>query len=48
MTEYRAEGRYGVVAAPHMLAAEAGRDILAEGGNAIEAAVAAAAAIVSA
>ncbi len=48
MTEYRAEGRYGVVAAPHSLAAEAGKDILAEGGNAIEAAVAAAAAIVSA
>ncbi|HRF10059.1 MAG TPA: gamma-glutamyltransferase [Xanthobacteraceae bacterium] len=48
MSEYRAEGRYGVVAAPHRLAAEAGRDILAEGGNAIEAAVAAAAAIVSA
>jgi gamma-glutamyltranspeptidase len=48
MTEYRAEGRYGVVAAPHTLAAEAGRDILAEGGNAIEAAVSAAAAIVSA
>ena len=48
MTEYRAEGRYGVVAAPHMLAAEAGCDVLADGGNAIEAAVAAAAAIVSA
>ncbi len=48
MTEYRAEGRYGVVAAPHTLAAEAGCDVLADGGNAIEAAVAAAAAIVSA
>lgn len=35
----------GMVAAPHHLAAEAGRDVLAEGGNAIEAAVAAAAAI---
>lgn len=48
MTEIRAEGRNGVVAAPHALAAEAGRDILADGGNAIEAAVAAAAAIVPA
>jgi len=35
----------GVVAAPHQLAAEVGRDVLAEGGNAIEAMVAAAAAI---
>lgn len=35
----------GMVAAPHMLAAQAGRDVIAEGGNAIEAMVAAAAAI---
>lgn len=35
----------GIVAAPHHLAAEAGRDVLAEGGNAIEAMVAAAATI---
>ncbi|TCT08269.1 gamma-glutamyltransferase family protein [Aquabacter spiritensis] len=35
----------GMVAAPHSLAVEAGRQILAEGGNAIEAAIAAAAAI---
>lgn len=35
----------GVVAAPHRLAAEAGREVLAEGGNAIEAMVAAAATI---
>lgn len=48
MTELRAEGHRGVVAAPHTLAAEAGRDVLAEGGNAIEAALAAASAIVSA
>lgn len=37
--------RAGLVAAPHMLAVEAGRDVLAEGGNAIEAAIAAAATI---
>ena len=35
----------GIVAAPHALAVEAGRDVLAEGGNALEAALAAAAAI---
>ncbi|MEP9349848.1 gamma-glutamyltransferase [Xanthobacter sp. KR7-225] len=35
----------GIVAAPHHLAAEAGREVLAEGGNAVEAALAAAAAI---
>lgn len=35
----------GMVVAPHRLAAEAGRDVLAEGGNAIEAMIAAAAAI---
>jgi gamma-glutamyltranspeptidase/glutathione hydrolase len=38
----------GVVAAPHFAAAEAGREVLGEGGNALEAAVAAAAAIVAA
>src|SRR5882724_7105622 len=37
--------RRGVVAAPHRAAAEAGRDVLAEGGNAVEAMVAMAAAI---
>jgi gamma-glutamyltranspeptidase/glutathione hydrolase len=37
-----------VVTAPHLAAAEAGRDILEEGGNALEAAVAAAATIVAA
>jgi gamma-glutamyltranspeptidase len=37
-----------VVAAPHMAAAEAGREVLREGGNALEAAVAAAATIVAA
>ena len=35
-----------MVAAPHLAAAEAGRDVLKEGGNALEAAVATAAAIV--
>jgi gamma-glutamyltranspeptidase/glutathione hydrolase len=38
--------RRGIVAAPHRLAAEAGREVLAEGGNALEAAIATAAAIV--
>src|ERR1700682_1926901 len=37
--------RRGIVAAPHRAAAEAGRQILAEGGNALEAMVAMAAAI---
>lgn len=37
--------RGGIVAAPHALAVEAGRQVLAEGGNAIEAAVATAATI---
>src|SRR5207245_9323319 len=37
----------GVVAAPHHVAAEAGRAILAEGGNALEAMVAMAATIVA-
>jgi gamma-glutamyltranspeptidase/glutathione hydrolase len=40
------KARRGVVAAPHRLAAEAGRDVIADGGNALEAAVAAAAAVV--
>lgn len=48
MTELSAKSRRGVVVAPHFLAAEAGREVLKEGGNAIEAAVAAAAAIVPA
>src|SRR5499427_10349594 len=37
--------RRGVVAAPHHAAAEAGREILAEGGNALESMIAMAAAI---
>ncbi|MEI8146158.1 MAG: gamma-glutamyltransferase [Alphaproteobacteria bacterium] len=37
--------KHGVVAAPHTAAAEAGRHVLAEGGNAIEAMIAAAATI---
>ncbi|MFG1480218.1 gamma-glutamyltransferase [Xanthobacter sp. V4C-4] len=37
--------RHGVVAAPHALAVEAGRQVLEEGGNAIEAALAAAATV---
>lgn len=40
-----AESRDGVVVAPHHLASEAGRRVLAEGGNAIEAMIAAAATI---
>lgn len=48
MTELSAKSRRGIVVAPHFLAAEAGRDILKEGGNALEAAIAAAAAIVPA
>src|SRR6202521_1028235 len=40
------KARRGVVAAPHRLAAETGRDVIADGGTALEAAVAAAAAIV--
>jgi gamma-glutamyltranspeptidase len=48
MTELSVKSRRGVVVAPHFLAAEAGRDILKEGGNALEAAIAAAAAIVPA
>src|SRR5262245_43516804 len=46
MAELHSAGwKRGVVAAPHGLAAEAGRAILAEGGNAIEAMIAMAAAI---
>jgi oxamate amidohydrolase len=46
MAELHSAGwKRGVVAAPHALAAEAGRAILAEGGNAIEAMVAMAACI---
>jgi gamma-glutamyltranspeptidase/glutathione hydrolase len=49
MAELHSAGhRRGVVAAPHALAAEAGRVILAEGGNAIEAMIAMAAAIAAA
>jgi oxamate amidohydrolase len=44
MTETPTFGR-AAVAAPHLLAAETGRDILAEGGNAIEAMIGMAAAI---
>ncbi len=39
------KARRGMVVAPHMLAAEAGRDVIAEGGNAVEAMIASAAAI---
>ncbi|MEX0589473.1 MAG: gamma-glutamyltransferase [Xanthobacteraceae bacterium] len=45
MTHESVRARGGMVAAPHIAAAEAGREVLREGGNAIEAAVAAAAAI---
>jgi gamma-glutamyltranspeptidase len=45
MELYSAGHRRGVVAAPHYAAAEAGREILAEGGNAIEAMIAMAATI---
>ena len=46
MAELHSAGhRRGVVAAPHALAAEAGRAILAEGGNAVEAMIAMAATI---
>ncbi|WP_321786896.1 gamma-glutamyltransferase family protein [Paraburkholderia sp. J94] len=40
-----ARGRAGLVTSPHTLASEAGRDVLARGGNAIEAAIAMAAAL---
>lgn len=42
---HSATSRDGLISAPHRLAAEAGRDVLADGGTAIEAMVAAAAAI---
>src|SRR5262245_51049170 len=45
MDLHSAGHQYGVVAAPHHAAAEAGRAILSEGGNAIEAMVAMAATI---
>src|SRR5205814_7527145 len=45
MNLYTAGHRRGVVAAPHAAAVEAGREILAEGGNALEAMVAMAATI---
>src|SRR6476659_7107249 len=45
MDIHTAGHRRGVAAAPHRLAAEAGRVILAEGGNALEAMVAMAATI---
>src|SRR5215469_11767905 len=47
MDLHTAGHRRGVAAAPHHAAAEAGRAILAEGGNALEAMVAMAAAIVA-
>ena len=43
MDRYTAGHRRGVVCAPHFAAAEAGRAVLAEGGNALEAMVAMAA-----
>jgi oxamate amidohydrolase len=45
MDLHSAGHRRGVVAAPHRAAAQAGRDVLAEGGNAIEAMIAMAATI---
>jgi oxamate amidohydrolase len=45
MDLHSAGHRHGVVCAPHSAAAEAGRAILAEGGNALEAMVAMAASI---
>ncbi|MBM3528211.1 MAG: gamma-glutamyltransferase [Alphaproteobacteria bacterium] len=45
MTLYTAGHRRGVVAAPHTATAEAGRAVMAEGGNALEAMVAMAASI---
>ena len=43
MTELSAKSRRGVVVAPHFLAAEAGAALLRSGGNAMDAAIAAAA-----
>jgi gamma-glutamyltranspeptidase/glutathione hydrolase len=48
MTHESIRSRTGVVAAPHIAAAEAGREVLREGGNALEAAVTAAAVVVAA
>lgn len=48
MTHESVRSRKGVVAAPHIDAAEAGREVLNDGGNALEAALAAAATIVPA
>ncbi len=45
MTLHTAGHRRGVVAAPHHAAAQAGRDIIADGGNALEAMIAMAASI---
>ena len=45
MNLYASGFRRGIAAAPHHAAAEAGRSILAEGGNAVEAMVAMAATI---
>src|SRR3954469_3656828 len=45
MDLHSAGHRRGVVAAPHAAAAQAGRDVMAEGGNAIEAVIATAATI---
>ena len=45
MVHESVRARGGMVATPHMAATEAGRDVLEDGGNAIEAAVAAAATI---
>src|SRR5215467_1109383 len=45
MTLHSSGHRRGVVAAPHAATVEAGRHVLAEGGNALEAAVAMAATI---
>src|SRR4051794_13743385 len=47
MDLHSAGHRRGVVAAPHAAAAQAGRDVIAEGGNAIEAVIAMAATIAS-
>ena len=48
MVQESVRSRRGMVAAPHVFAAEAGREVLAEGGNALEAALAAGAALVAA
>jgi gamma-glutamyltranspeptidase/glutathione hydrolase len=48
MVQESVRSRRGMVAAPHRFAAEAGREVLAEGGNALEAALATGAALVAA